>query len=156
MAKDNSFSEEDKNLMAVANEAYASATSTKPIWVRQGNIIDMKDLIITHTMFGMLDEMELVEVRTVQAYGEDRKPIPGKIDSINYTCVDGKNWYTFKVPNQSAPIISQEEIDQRNEDGNPVFVKIPLEKTVFKPYRRREDWNVLRLSIQIPYIEILQ
>lgn len=123
--------------------------------MKQGNIVLINQVPFSPDMFKMCEEMELTEVALVYAYNDNNKPITDKIEAIKYTCVDGKNWYVFKVPNQTKPVISQEEIDRRDSENNPVFVKIPLEKIIFKPYQNPSDRGILRISLQIPFIEVL-
>lgn len=132
-----------------------SDKGTRHLRMKQGNCALIAQIPFTPEMFNMCPEMELEEVRPVYEYDENNKPITDKLCAINYTCVDGKSWYVFKVPNQSKPLISQEEIDSREASGNPVAVKIPLEKIAFKPYQTPHDRGTLHFSLQVPFVEIL-
>lgn len=123
--------------------------------MKQGNSISINQIPFSPDMFKMCSEMELVEVKPVYEYDNNNKPILDKISAINYTCVDGKSWYTFKVPNQTKPIISQNEIDRRDAENDPVFVSIPLDKIIFKPYQNKDDHGIIRISLQVPHIELL-
>lgn len=123
--------------------------------MRQGNSVTIAQIPFTASMFGMCPEMELAEVRPVYDYDDENKPILDKVSAINYTCVDGRSWYVFKVPNQTKPLISQEEIDRREAVGNPVIIKIPLEKITFKPYQTPNDRGTLHFSLQVPFIDVL-
>lgn len=128
---------------------------SRSLLVKQGNIISLNQLPLSPQMFGMCEEVELVEVKAIYAYDANNHPILDRIEAVKYTCVDGKNWYDIKIPNQSTPLITQEAIDQRAMDGNPVFIKIPLDKLVVKPYQNTGDRGILRISMQVPYIDLL-
>lgn len=129
--------------------------SQRTLRMRQGNSVNIAQIPFTAEMFKMCPEMELSEVRPVYDYDENNRPILDKVSAIAYTCVDGKSWYIFKVPNQTKPLISQDEIDRREASGNPVIVKIPLEKIVFKPYQTPNDRGTLHFSLQVPFIDVL-
>lgn len=142
----------------VKNDTIQTGTipkKTRTLLVKQGNIISLNQLPLSPQMFGMCEEVELVEVKPIYAYDENNRPLLDRIEAVRYTCVDGKNWYDLKVPNQSTPVITQEAIDQRSIDGNPVFIRIPLDKLVIKPYQNTGDRGILRISMQVPYIDLL-
>lgn len=127
---------------------------TRKIRVKEGNIIPLTQLPITPTMLGMCEEQELVEVKPIYEYDESNRPILDKVAGYSYVCLDGKSWYTFKVF-QTKPIISQAELDQRETSGISTFVKIPIGKISIKCYQLTNDRGILRLSIQLPYLELL-
>jgi len=132
-----------------------SNTSSRHLRMKQGNCIAINQIPFSPVMFNMCEEQELVEVKPVYAYDEQNRPILDKVEAITYTCVDGKNWYTYKVPNQTKPIITQEELDRRDAESNPVFIRIPLDKVVFKPYQTASDRGTVHISLQVPHIELL-
>lgn len=149
-----SFYKED---MTMVNEEIVTTNESlqRALRMRQGNSVNIAQIPFTAEMFKMCPEMELSEVRPVYDYDENNRPILDKVSAIAYTCVDGKSWYTFKVPNQTKPLISQDEIDRREAAGNPVIVKIPLEKIAFKPYQTPNDRGTIHFSLQVPFVEIL-
>lgn len=156
MTMTNNEIKKDNDVTATTKAAQLEATTThRTVLVKQGNIVSINQLPLSPAMFGMCNEVELVEVKPVFAYDSNNRPILDQIEAIKYTCVDGKNWYDFKVPNQSKPVISQEEIDRRDAAENQVFVRIPLDKLVLKPYQNSGDRGILRISMQVPYIELL-
>lgn len=146
----------NKEIVATPDNAQnTEEKSARHLLMLQGNCVVIAKIPFTAEMFGMCPEMELEEVRPVYEYDENNKPITDKVCAINYTCVDGKAWYNFKVPNQIAPLISQDEIDRREAAGNPVIVKVPLKQITFKPYLTSNDRKTLHFSLHVPFLEIL-
>lgn len=148
--------EKDKNMTNdnTVNTSEAILQSARKIRVKEGNIIPLTQLPITPTMLGMCEEQELVEVKPIYEYDESNRPILDKVAGYSYVCLDGKSWYTFKVF-QTKPIISQAELDQRETSGISTFVKIPIDKIAIKCYQLGNDRSIIRLSIQVPYLELL-
>lgn len=148
--------EKDKNMTNdnTVNTSEAILQGARKIRVKEGNIIPLTQLPITPTMLGMCEEQELVEVKPIYEYDESNRPILDKVAGYSYVCLDGKSWYTFKVF-QTKPIISQADLDQRETSGISTFVKIPIDKIAMKCYQLGNDRAIIRLSIQVPYLELL-
>lgn len=71
---------------------------------------------------------------------------------VRYTCVDVNNFSTFVVKvNSSNLVISQEDLDIAKD---PVYVEIPVEETVIKPYEIR--FGKAKVSIIAPYLKIAE
>lgn len=74
------------------------------------------------------------------------------IEFVKYELIDDTNFniFTIKVKDDK-PIIELKEFEKSE---NPVYIQIPLDETVIKPYAL--EYGNLKLSITSPYVKLAQ
>ncbi len=76
-----------------------------------------------------------------------------EVEGINYTLIDTQTFTQIrvKVPTTDKPVITQEQLDASDI---PVFVKVPINETIIKPYKI--EYGSAHLSIVAPYLELVE
>ena len=72
------------------------------------------------------------------------------LQAITYHCVNTENYHNFSVKTMNTKrIITQEQLD---EAPDVVFIEIPVEETIMKPYEIA--YGKAKVSIIAPYVKL--
>ena len=87
----------------------------------------------------------------VQKKYVDGKPTD-EVEGVSYVLTDTKTYTQIRIKSlETVPVITQEEL---NASETPVFVEIPIEKVLIKPYRI--EFGVVSISLVSPYVTLLE
>lgn len=73
-----------------------------------------------------------------------------EVVAVRYDCIDPESFSTFSIKVENdKPIITEEELELAE---NPVFIEIPLEQTLIKPYE--VSYGSAKVSIVANFIKL--
>lgn len=76
------------------------------------------------------------------------------ISHIVYQLTDPKTFQYFQVRvNTTHLVISPDELEQERQSGNPIFVEVPIQETIVKPYDI--SYGKAKISIQAPSVKLI-
>lgn len=83
-----------------------------------------------------------------------KKYVDGKateeVEGVNYTLTDTHTFAQIRIKALTTkPVVTQEDLDTSD---TPIFIEIPLDETVVKPYKI--EYGTVSLSITAPYVTL--
>lgn len=73
-----------------------------------------------------------------------------EVIAVRYDCIDIESFSTFSIKVENdKPIITEEELENAE---NPVFIEIPLEQTLIRPYEI--NYGTAKVSIVANFIKL--
>lgn len=111
---------------------------------------EMKSSLLEMSAKGIVPETAVLRnVRVSKAKDADGN-FTGQTEAIRYDLVDPTTFASFTVKvEEDEPVITRDELEKSDE---PVFVTIPVEETVVKPYEI--TYGIAKVSIVAPYIKL--